>query len=372
MPTLPRKPPPTASEGAVPRAAAGSRPGERGAPMSARGLAPQAPRRAGEHVSQELKDHITEMALGLLEEQTQARIVHYRADLETNPELDAITAQVVAQLKELQASVGAAERSAADREAIRASHEKTLRALLERVFRSDGLSLLVERRLKRIHRNLARLFFQSELHEKTRGRDGTTKVIQHGEQALFYLLTRYRHRLEVELDGFEFDSDEVRDRSFELLAKLTKDLQDSFLSRRSSELKRIVSAVHAVLVDFFGTYLTPRVGALAGEVVLGAATFEGRAYAYKISSEAFPRFRVAFERRLMVLLVGFAEDQLIARLADTADAAREETILFITDPHLFSMICGVVCEGLYEFLCNEGFLDLPPDWRLASATPSTG
>ena len=61
-------------------------------------------------------------------------------------------------------------------------------------------------------------------------------------------------------------------------------------------------------------------------------TFEGRAFAYKVTSEAFPRFRAAFERRLMVLLVGFAEDQLVARLADTAGAERDETMQFITDP----------------------------------------
>ena len=73
----------------------------------------------------------------------------------------------------------------------------------------------------------------------------------------------------------------------------------------------------------------------------------------------------------MVRLVGYAEDQLIAKLADTAGAARNETVAFVTDPRVFSMIVGEICEGLYEFLCNEGFLDLPPDWRQATATPQT-
>src|SRR6185503_812372 len=109
---------------------------------------------------------------------------HYKADLETNPELDAITAQVVAQLRQIQASAGPSE-SAASRDNIRASHERILGTLLQRVFRPDAPSLLVERRLREIHRKLARLFFQSELHEKTRGQDGTTKVIQHGEQAIY-------------------------------------------------------------------------------------------------------------------------------------------------------------------------------------------
>ncbi|MGK4004607.1 hypothetical protein WMF31_18385 [Sorangium sp. So ce1036] len=363
----PRNPPPPPPAG---RSRPAARPGEPTASERPRSLPPDAPRRVGEHVSQALKDQITEMALGLLEEQMQARIVHYKADLETNPELDAVTAQVVAQLKVIQASAGAAPRGTKDLDAIQSSHERILRALLERVIREDGISLLVERRLKRIHRNLARLFFQSELHEKTRGRDGAPKVIHHGEQALFYVLTRYKNRIEAELGGFEFASEEARQQSFELLAKLTKDMQDAFLSRRSSELRRIVSVVHAVLVDFFSVRLAPRLGEVAARVVRDARTFEGRAFAYKVTSDAFLRFRAAFERHLMVLLVGFAEDELVAQLADTAGAERDETILFITDPHLFSMICGEVCEGLYEFLCNEGFLDLPPDWRRASTAPS--
>jgi hypothetical protein len=347
-PPPPRRPPPPLPAGARP-------------PLPRPAVTAPAP---GQSVGQHVKDQITEMALGLLEEQVQARIVHYKADLQTNPELDAITAQVVAQLKELQAQHMPVGRSA-DESSIRASQERILRGLLERVFREGAPSMLVETRLKNMHRKLARLFFQSELHEKTRGQDGATKVIQHGEQAIFYLLMRYEHRLKNELGGFDYASDEVRDRAFDILAKIAKDMQDAFLSRRSSELKRIVSVVNAVLVAFFCQHLPPVVGELANEVITQAGTFEGRAYPYKVTADAFPRFRAAFERRFMIRLVGFAEDQLVARLADTAGAARDETILFITDPQLFTMICGEITDGLYEFFCNEGFLDVPVDFRAA-------
>lgn len=319
----------------------------------------------GENVSQAIKDQICEMALGLLEEQVQARIVLYRADLQTNPELDAISAEVVASLKEIQANAG--HGSTASRDALREAHQKLLRGLLERVFRPGTPSLLVERRLKEITKKLARLFFQSELHEKTRGADGAAKVIQHGEQAIYYLLARYKNRLENELGGFDYADDEVRERAFDLLAQVGKEMQDAFLSRRSSELKRIVRIFQEVLVEFFGKQLAAAVPQLSEEVVVQAASFEGRAYSHKISTEAFPRFRTAFERRLMVRLVGWAEDQLVARLADTAGPARAETVLFVTDPRVFSMIVGEISEGLYEFLCNEGFLDLPTDWRQATA-----
>jgi hypothetical protein len=350
----PRKPPPLPPRA---RAVTGGTPPA----LVPRRMDPALVPRHGENVSQAIKDQICEMALGLLEEQVQARIVHYKAELETNPELDAITAQVVASLKEIQAS--AAHAGAATREGLRDAHVKLLRGLMERVFRADGPSLLVEKQVKEITKRLARLFFQSELHEKTRGKDGATKVIQHGEQAIYYLLARYKNRLENELGGFDYADDEVKERAFDLLAQIGKEMQDTFLGRRSSELRRIVRVFQEVLLEFFGKHLAAAVPQLAEEVVTQSGSFEGRAFAYKVASEAFPRFRAAFERRLMVRLVGWAEDQLITRLADTAGPAREETVHFVTDPRVFSMIVGEISEAFYELLCNEGFLDLPTDWR---------
>ena len=330
-------------------------------------LPPGATVARGEAMSQAIKDQICEMALGLLEEQVQARIVHYRADLQTNPELDAITAEVVASLKEIQAH---ATHVNTGRDALRDAHVKLLRGLLERIFRPAAPSLLIEKRMREIHRKLARLFFQSELHEKTSGNDSHTKVIQHGEQAVFYLLLRYKNRLETELDGFDYGEAEIKERAFELLARFGKEMQDGFLGRRSSELKRIVKVFQGVLVDFFCKHISPAAAAIAEEVIVQSASFEGRAFAYKITAEAFPRFRAAFERRMMVRLIGFAEDQLLSHLADTAGAEREETVRFVTDPRVFSMIVGEVSEGVYEFLCNEGFLDLPVDWRAVSGAPA--
>jgi hypothetical protein len=359
----PRKPPPPLP----PQARAPVARPQPPAPSIAPGSSPTPPStptiRRGEAVTQAIKDQISEMALGILEEQVQARIVHYRADLATNPELDGITAEVVASLRELQAH---ATHQAQNRGDVKEAHVRLLRGLLERVFRPDAPSLLVEKRLKEIHKKLAKLFFQSELHEKTSGKDGHVRVIQHGEQAVFYLLSRYKNRLETELGGFEYASEEVKERAFETLARFGKEMQDAFLARRSTELRRIVRVFQAVLVDFFCKHLAPATGTIAEEVIAQSATFEGKAYAYKITAEAFPRFRAAFERRLMVRLVGFAEDQLISHLADTAGAERDETVQFVTDPRVFSMIVGEISEGVYELLCNEGFLDLPSDWRQAS------
>ncbi len=323
----------------------------------------------GQSLSQASKDAIAESALGLLEEQVEARIVHYKADLETNPELDAITAQVVAQLRQMQDRLAAPPPASGEqRAAIAEQQERALTGLLERLFRAGAPTLAIEKKLKTVLRNLARLFFQSELHERTRGVDGTTKVIQHGEQAIYYLLTRYHHRMKNELENFEYVSEEIRERSSELLEKLTKDMQDAFLARRSTELKRIVGVFGNVLVDFVSRDLPPMIPALSREVVQAASKVEGKAYGYKIGRHAFGPFRTAFERGMMTRLVSFAEDALVTRLADTAGASREETLKFITNPELFTMIVSELEAGTYEHLFNEGFLDLPPEWIEGAAS----
>ncbi|HVR20438.1 MAG TPA: hypothetical protein VMS65_12095, partial [Polyangiaceae bacterium] len=71
-PPPPRRPPPPSATGVVPATAGGGRPLP--PPMSA-----------------VQKEALTLQALGLLQEQVQARIVHYKGEMETNAELDAIT-----------------------------------------------------------------------------------------------------------------------------------------------------------------------------------------------------------------------------------------------------------------------------------------
>ncbi len=322
----------------------------------------------GEKATRASKDAIAVAALGLLDEQVKARIVHYKAELETNPELDAITANVVAELRQLQQSLAANAPEAADqREAILAEQERTLAGLLARLFPTGAPSLIVEKRIKQCLRSLAKIFFQSELHEQTRGKDGSIKTIQHGEQAMYYLLTRYSNRMKNELANFTYESEEVRERSFDVLTKFTKDMQDAFLSRRSSELKRLVKVFNGVLVEVVAKELPKVTASLAGELVREASSEDQHRFGYKLTNETFPAFRAAFERRLMTTLVEFSEDELLKRLADTAGPEREETVRFIANPEVFSMICGEIASGAYEFLYSEGFLDLPPEWVHSNA-----
>ena len=308
-------------------------------------------------------DELAGLAMVLREEQVQARIVHYKAELETNAELDAITAQVVEQLKQLQSRV-AAERAPESRATIEVEQTRAFAKLLQRIFRPDEISPLVERELKDVTRRVSRLFFESELHESLATGPDKARVVHHAEQALYYVLRRYQNRLRVELEIFEYSDEEVRERSLELLEKTQNELRVSFLTRRSPELKRLLAIYNRVLLDFFQHGFPPAIPAFAGDVIreCGAAKAPG-AVGYKVLHESFGAFRQALERRFLGLLVSWAQGRLIDGLRSADEPFREETIAFVQAPQIYSDVVTVIGDSMYDFLCNEGFLDLPIDWR---------
>src|ERR1700722_14064014 len=117
-------------------------------------------------MSTRAKLSLADIALALREEQVQARVVHYKADVQTSPELDAITAQVVAELQQLQQAVASAtttarQEQAEDRAQIEIDLIKNLKIGLARLFQPEKLSSLVERKLGEVSKRFARLFFES-------------------------------------------------------------------------------------------------------------------------------------------------------------------------------------------------------------------
>jgi len=233
------------------------------------------------------------------------------------------------------------------------------------VFASDGA--FTTRILKPLGRRVAKLFFESELHEKSKG--DKEKTIFHAEQGVYYVLGRYKNRLRAELEGFEYFDEEVRRGSLDLLAKIERDLQVAFLSRRSPELNQVMTIYAAVVSEFMREYLPPRVEAMAKNTVRAAETASRpHSVGYKILAESFPAFREQWERVFMEQMVNFCGDELGRRLSEAGSDYRDETIRFFSDPHVYSESAAVVCNELYEFFCLEGFLDLPVNWRMASAT----
>ena len=79
--------------------------------------------------------------------------------------------------------------------------------------------------------------------------------------------------------------------------------------------------------------------------------------------EAQERFRATFERKFLQRLVAYVEDAMLERVRGKESEFRSETLRFVADPQIFSDVCELVCEAVYDYLHNDGFLDLPPDWR---------
>ena len=123
--------------------------------------------------------------------------------------------------------------------------------------------------------------------------------------------------------------------------------------------------LNEALTRFFTQELPPALGELASETVKEARLAESPrlSASYKVSSNAFPRFRQAFERQFLQRHVPFTEEVMLKRVRESKGQFRSETIRLVADPVIFSEVCGVICDAVYDMLYNDGFLDLPNDWR---------
>ena len=318
-------------------------------------------------MSTQNKMSLADVALALRGEQLEAKVVHYKADLATSPELDAITAQVVADLREMQRAAKGPSTPpvpAVDRAQLEIELIQSLKEMLAKLFRPGKLASIIERKLGEVSKRFARLFFESELHERLRGSSTEVKTMRFKDQALYHVLTRNQDLLLRELESFDYTDPSVHENAVDDFERIVNDLRSAFLARTTPELNTLVKYLNEVLTTFFTKELPPMVGELAWEVVKEARLAEvGSTGGYKLSAGAFPRFRLAFERRFLQRLVPFAEDEMLKRAREGEAKFRAETIRFVADPHIFSDVCDLVCDGVYDFLYNDGFLDLPADWR---------
>ncbi|HEY1693016.1 MAG TPA: hypothetical protein VGG39_12695 [Polyangiaceae bacterium] len=328
-------------------------------------------------MSTRAKMSLADIALQLRDEQLEARIVHYKVDLETSPELDAVTAGVVAELQALQKAAGKTRDTGvpappADRAAVEIELISSLKKELARLFRTGEITATVQRKVGEASKRFARLFFESELCERIQGAtDEQKKTMRFGAQALYHVLARAREALVAQLEGFEYASPEELEDAKMRLDDITKELRNQFLSATMPELNALVKWLNELLVTFFTAELPPAVGELAWEVVKEARLADSQARAgYKIGAEAFPRFRATFERKFLQRLVSFVEDGMLERVRGKGSEFRAETLRFVSDPQIFSDVCELVCDAVYDFLYNDGFLDLPADWRARLVEPS--
>jgi hypothetical protein len=326
-------------------------------------------------MSTRAKLSLADIALQLRDEQLEARIVHYKADLETSPELDAVTASVVAELQALQKAAGVKSPSAPppapDRAQIEIELIASLKRMLARLFRPGELTATVERKIAESNKRFARIFFESELGERIRGSSGEAKTMRFGVQALYLVLARNHDALARELETFEYQSPEELEDAKARLEDMTKEIRNAFLSATTPELNALVKWLNELLTAFFTVEFPPAVGELAWEVVKEARLADSRARAgYKIGAEAFPRFRATFERKFLQRLVAHVEDGMLERVRAKGNEFRAETLRFVADPQIFTDVCELVCDAVYDYLYSDGFLDLPGDWRARLVQPA--
>jgi hypothetical protein len=358
-----------------------NKPPPRPPPLPARAQTPQRPSlavpapapSADGHMSTRAKMSLADIALQLRDEQLQARVVHYKADLETSPELDAVTASVVAELQALQRAAGvqatdgrapSSPPPSVDRAQVEIELIASLKQMLGRCFRAGALTGLVERKMAEASKRFARLFFESELCERIQGSAGEQKTMRYGAQALYHVLARNQELLVRQLESFEYASAEELEDAKVRLEDVTKEQRNAFLSATMPELNALVKHLNEVLAQFFTVELPPAIGELAWEVVKEARLADASARArYRISADAFPSFRATFERKFLQRLVAYAEEGMLARVRTKESEFRSETLRFVADPQIFTDVCELVCDAIYDYLYNDGFLDLPPDWR---------
>ncbi len=325
-------------------------------------------------MSAEQKLSLADIAMALRDEQIEAKVVHYRSDVETSEELDAITAQVI---RELQALQRAAVRHKSTQTVTPAARElreteliHTMRAMLDKIFRTDRVAVLFERQMPQISKRFARVFFQSELHERIRGGVGEAKAMRHADQALFHALSRAEGAILRELEGFEYPSAEVLEQAKNGLQRTLRELRDGHLARSTPELNDLLLMLTSVLRDFLMVEMPRQMEEVVRRVVRDSLLSEAISGAgYKISSSQFGRFRQAFERVFFKTFVPYACEEMLSRTRTRKQKLRAETQSFLTEPRIYAVVCDAICDATYEHLYNDGFLDLPADWRVAMLDP---
>lgn len=300
-------------------------------------------------------------AAKLRDEQLQARVRYYNQDLATNKELDAITEQVVAELRALGQVVGdkPVQRSQADVE-IELIGE--LRGALEKLMRG-GRNKLLTRRIEEVQRRITHLFFQSELYARLAENAQSVPTATWPEQVLYFALKRQEAAIEAEIDALPVSDPAVRERAREELERFQKHLTNEFLSKTTPELERLLGIYRDVLGRFFAEVFPAELGEFAWEVIKESRVGAGTDLGYKITADRFHQFRETFDRKFLVHLVLNVQDPIAKRAAADAGNFREATLAFVADPHIHAEICGVINDALYDYLHGEGFLDLPTDWK---------
>lgn len=307
-------------------------------------------------------------AMKLRDEQVSARVVFFDPDQRTNAELDKITDSVIAELKAIQkvrGPTGSTAPSANDREAELTS---LLRGRLEQLLDTKRATF-IRAKLDTLSRRVTTLFFEAALGHNATPDELAARVVSLPEQAVYYAMLRAKAQIVDDLQSLNYETEDVYNESLDRLARLEKDLQVSLLSRKAPELEKLLPVVIEVLTEFLTVTFRSDLRGFTAQVVKESGVGRGEGPP-KISSTAFQRFREAFERTFLERLVMGVQEPILLRLEameeeSEAQLFQDETLDFIADPRVFSVVCGVMCDAFYDALHSDGLLELPAAWRHA-------
>jgi hypothetical protein len=303
-------------------------------------------------------------AVQLREEQVLAEVKYFGADLETNAELDKITAQVVAELAQLTGGGGKLAQAATKSDDVEIELIQNLRLLLEKLFSAKRTGFL-QRKIEEVQRRITQLFFESELYERISADASEVPAAEWSEQALYVAMRRHEDALIAELDGIPVSEPDIREKAKARLQTFIRTLGTDFLTKTTPELEKLLTIYREVLIEFFIQEFPQTVGEFAWEVIRESRVAKDHDMGYKITADRFPAFREVFDRKFVEKLVFHIEDPIARRAIDEAENFREATLRFVAEPRIHTEICAVINDAIYDYLHGEGYLDLPPDWRRA-------
>jgi hypothetical protein len=301
------------------------------------------------------KAEVVASALRLRDEQIRARVVYFGADQRTNSELDAITEQVVAELRALQSAQAVAQRPQ-DRATIEVELIAALRGLLEKLL-SGRRETFVRKKIEQVQRRITSLYFNTFLGGQDEDR---ARVMQSHEQALFHALKRREAEIVADLDSMQYVDAGDRQVAIEQFRRQLRQLSLEFLARTQPELELVLKVYCEELAHFLFRDFGKALGDFAWQVIRESRAADGQAFGYKLSQDAFGRFREVFDAKFLEQLVGALQDPVVRRLDGQVSDA---TLEFVGGATLYNEVCTVIANSMYDYLHGEGFLDLPVQWK---------
>lgn len=306
------------------------------------------------------KVSLASLAKQLREEQIKARVVYVDPNQQTNEELDAITEAVVADLQSLQL-VGAKVLAEAPQRDLGEELTNTLVQFLDKLL-SNRRRTFRKNRIDEIQRRITGLFFNSELHSKVAAPQSANTNVTGPSQALFIAVKRHERAITADLHLLKYSQNTVREEAIRQLQQYLKDLQLEYLSATTPELERLLKVFKTHLLLFFRQFRKDLVP-FAGRVISDSGVGRSASAGYKVPPESFDAFRNAFDAAFLELLEVHLQLPVLKNMQEDRTSFRDDVLQFVVDPQIFSDICGVICDACYDFLHDEGYLDLPAQWR---------